>query len=47
MNRLRKEKEIIRCGGVIRSSDGEWLGGFAKYTGCGSAYLAELWGVCE
>lgn len=26
---------------------GEWLGGFAKYTGCGSAYLAELWGVCE
>jgi ribonuclease HI len=37
----------IGCGGIIRGSDGEWLEGFAKYVGHGTAYLAELWGVYE
>jgi ribonuclease HI len=37
----------IGCGGIIRGSDGEWLGGFSKYISIGSAYLAELWGVLE
>jgi hypothetical protein len=37
----------IGCGGVIRGSDGEWLGGYAKFIGYGNAYLAELWGVLE
>jgi ribonuclease HI len=37
----------IGCGGIIRGSDGEWLGGYSKYIGIGSAYLAELWGVFE
>jgi ribonuclease HI len=35
------------CGGIIRGSDGEWLGGFAKKLGICSAYVAELWGVYE
>jgi ribonuclease HI len=35
------------CGGVIRGSDGEWLGGFAKYVGRCSVFVAELWGVYE
>jgi hypothetical protein len=35
------------CGGVVRGSHGEWIGGFAKYLGVCSAYVAELWGVLE
>ncbi|GAU23682.1 hypothetical protein TSUD_304570 [Trifolium subterraneum] len=35
------------CGGVIRGSDGKWLGGFAKYIGRCSAFVAKLWGVYE
>jgi ribonuclease HI len=35
------------CGGIIRGSDGEWLGGFAKNFRICSAYVAELWGVYE
>ncbi|MCH81999.1 putative non-LTR retroelement reverse transcriptase, partial [Trifolium medium] len=35
------------CGGVIRGSDGEWIGGFAKCLRMCSAYIAELWGVYE
>jgi ribonuclease HI len=35
------------CGGVIRGSHGEWIGGFAKYLGVCSAYVAELCGVLE
>jgi ribonuclease HI len=37
----------VGCDGVIRGSDGEWLGGFANVLGYGNAYLAELWGVLE
>ncbi|MCI24591.1 putative non-LTR retroelement reverse transcriptase [Trifolium medium] len=37
----------IGCGGVLRGSHGEWLGGFANFIGQGNAYLAELWGVFE
>ncbi|PNX77292.1 ribonuclease H [Trifolium pratense] len=35
----------IGCGGVIRGSAGEWLGGFSKFIGNGNAYVAELWGI--
>ncbi|GAU18130.1 hypothetical protein TSUD_248310 [Trifolium subterraneum] len=42
-----RDGDHIGCGGIIRGSDGEWLGGFAKYICIGSAYLAELWGVLE
>ncbi|MCI24501.1 ribonuclease H protein, partial [Trifolium medium] len=42
-----KEGRIAGCGGLIRGSDGEWLGGFAKFLGACSAYVAELWGVLE
>jgi hypothetical protein len=31
----------IGCGGVIRGSDEEWLGGFAKFIGHRNAYEAE------
>jgi len=44
MNSPCKEKERIGCGGVIRGSDVEWLGGFAKYIGRGSAYLGGIVG---
>ncbi|GAU38278.1 hypothetical protein TSUD_119590 [Trifolium subterraneum] len=43
----RSEDGSIGCGGIIRGSDSEWLGGFAKFVGFGSAYLAQLWGVFE
>jgi ribonuclease HI len=35
-----KENGYAGCGGFIRSSDKEWLGGFP-------AYVAELWGIFE
>jgi ribonuclease HI len=35
------------CGGLIRNSEGQWLGGFSRNLGCCSAYLAELWGVYD
>ncbi|MCI05125.1 ribonuclease H protein [Trifolium medium] len=37
----------IGCGGVIKGSAGEWLGGFSKFIGNINAYVAELWGVLE
>ncbi|MCI08973.1 ribonuclease H protein, partial [Trifolium medium] len=37
----------IGCGGILRGSEGEWLGGFAKFIGKGNAYIAKLWGVLE
>jgi ribonuclease HI len=42
-----KEEGWAGCGGIIRGSDGEWLGGFAKNLGRCSAFVAELWGVYE
>jgi ribonuclease HI len=42
-----KDKKIAGCGGVIRGTEGEWLGGFAKCVGFCSAFVAELWGVVE
>jgi ribonuclease HI len=35
------------CGGLIRGENKEWLGGFSKYIGQCSAFVAELWGVFE
>jgi len=32
------------CGGVLRGSDGEWLGGFEMCMEICSVYVAELWG---
>ncbi|PNX61822.1 ribonuclease H, partial [Trifolium pratense] len=43
----RKDNGKAGCGGVIRGSQGEWLGGFAKGVGTCSAFVAELWGVFE
>jgi ribonuclease HI len=42
-----KGNHVAGCGGVIRGSHGEWLGGFAKGVGDCSAFVAELWGVYE
>ena len=42
-----KGGNIAGCGGIIRGSDGEWIGGFAKFIGYCSAFVAELWGVLE
>ncbi|CAJ2675557.1 unnamed protein product [Trifolium pratense] len=43
----RKNNGRAGCGGVIRGSQGEWLGGFAKGVGSCSAFVAELLGVYE
>lgn len=42
-----KGGNIAGCGGIIRGSDGEWIGGFAKFIGDCSAFVVELWGVLE
>jgi hypothetical protein len=42
-----KDESAAGCSGVIRDSHGGWIGGFAKYLGICSAYVAELWGVLE
>jgi ribonuclease HI len=43
----RKQNNKAGCGGVIRGSQGEWFGGFAKGVGDCSAFVAELWRVFE
>ncbi|KAK2371494.1 heat shock 70 kDa protein [Trifolium repens] len=35
------------CGGLIRGSNGKWLGGFSKFVGSCSVCVAKLWGVLE
>ncbi|MCI40979.1 ribonuclease H protein, partial [Trifolium medium] len=42
-----KANLVAGCGGVIRGSQGEWLGGFAKCVGLCNVFVAELWGVYE
>ncbi|PNY04820.1 ribonuclease H [Trifolium pratense] len=42
-----KDGHPAGCGGVIRDSNGQWCGGFAKHVGSCSAFVAELWGVLE
>jgi ribonuclease HI len=42
-----KEGNRAGCGGLVRGSEGEWLGGFPKFVGSCSACIAELWGVLE
>ncbi|MCI35838.1 ribonuclease H protein [Trifolium medium] len=42
-----KGRTATSCGGIIRNSRGDWLGGFAKHVGVCSAFTAELWGVLE
>ncbi|MCH81151.1 putative non-LTR retroelement reverse transcriptase, partial [Trifolium medium] len=41
------ERSVAACGGVLRNSQGEWIGGFSKFLGTCSAYVAELWGLLE
>jgi ribonuclease HI len=42
-----KEGNRVWCGGLVRGSEGEWLGGFSKFAGSCSACIAELWEVLE
>jgi hypothetical protein len=35
------------CGGLLRNSNGQWLGGFSRHLGTCTAYIAELWGVLD
>ncbi|MCI12311.1 ribonuclease H protein, partial [Trifolium medium] len=35
------------CGGLLRNSNGQWMGGFSHNLGRCNAYLAELWGVFD
>jgi ribonuclease HI len=42
-----KEQHLSGCGGIVRGSQGEWIGGFAKNVGSCCSFIAELWGVLE
>ncbi|MCH98601.1 ribonuclease H protein, partial [Trifolium medium] len=42
-----KDSGLAGCGGVLRGSHGEWIGGFAKRLGVCGAYVAELRGLYE
>ncbi|GAU24377.1 hypothetical protein TSUD_390860 [Trifolium subterraneum] len=35
------------CGGVVRDSSGEWLGGYARDLGDCNIIIIELWGILE
>jgi hypothetical protein len=37
-----KEGNRAGCGGLVRGSEGEWLGGLSKFVGSCSACIAEL-----
>ncbi|MCI38977.1 ribonuclease H, partial [Trifolium medium] len=39
-----KGMQLAGCGGVVRGSQGEWIGGYAKCVGMCNAFVAELWG---
>ncbi|PNX72081.1 nucleic acid binding protein [Trifolium pratense] len=43
----RKKNGCAGCGGLIPGCDKEWLGGFSKFLGQCSVYVAALWGVYE
>lgn len=36
---------IESCGGLIRNNNGQWKGGFAKYIGRSSVFVAKLQGI--
>jgi ribonuclease HI len=42
-----KDHQEAGCGGIVRGSQGEWIGGFSKSVGRCSAFIAELWGILE
>jgi hypothetical protein len=42
-----KDLNQIGCDGMLKGSDGEYLGGFTKFIGRGCAIEAELWGVIK
>ncbi|MCH85450.1 ribonuclease H protein [Trifolium medium] len=42
-----RASNVAGCGGLIRNSSGQWIGGFSMYLGRCNAYLVELWGVLE
>ncbi|XP_061347266.1 uncharacterized protein LOC133292825 [Gastrolobium bilobum] len=42
---VRGNPGLAACGGLIRNSQGRWLGGFAYKLGICSSFKAELWGV--
>lgn len=42
-----KDTGLMACGGLVRDSDGRWLGGFSKNLSKGSIFEAEIWGILE
>ncbi|MCH79274.1 putative non-LTR retroelement reverse transcriptase [Trifolium medium] len=42
-----RRSDLAGCGGLLRNSNGQWLGGFSHHLGCCNSYLAELWGVLD
>jgi hypothetical protein len=35
------------CGGLLRNSNGQLIGGISRHLGLFNAYLADLWGVLD
>ncbi|PNX85234.1 ribonuclease H [Trifolium pratense] len=46
-NRVHQNIGSCGCGGVVRDSSGEWVGGYARGLGDCSIIITELWGVLE
>ncbi|GAU47106.1 hypothetical protein TSUD_403390 [Trifolium subterraneum] len=42
-----KNNQVAGCGGVVRGTQSEWVGGFAMCVGRSRALVAEAWGVLE
>ncbi|KAL5738336.1 hypothetical protein ACOSP7_031097 [Xanthoceras sorbifolium] len=47
VNGSRNSLGCIAGGGVIRDSNGQWIGGFISNKGIGNVLEAELWGMAE
>ncbi|MCH81163.1 RNA-directed DNA polymerase (Reverse transcriptase), partial [Trifolium medium] len=47
LTHAKKENNSSGCGGILRGSNAEWCGGFAKGLGACSVMMAELWGAWE
>lgn len=43
--KFMEDKNVMRCGGLIRTTKGDWVAGFSSYGGAGVALLAELQAV--
>ncbi|KAL4308447.1 hypothetical protein GQ457_01G035130 [Hibiscus cannabinus] len=41
-----QQSPLASCGGILRSTDGDWFCGYYRFVGCCSIVEVELWGKC-